>query len=267
MSGAPTAPSTAPASTRWRGWTKAMALEWAPHGIRVNTICPTFIRTPLAEQTLKDPERRAWILSKIKLGRVGEIEDVMGPVVFPRLRGLGAGDGHPPARRRGVDRGMTLAPRESHSPGCRPPCRREPVGGQPRVHPRRLGQQGDHRQGPRRGRAAGLPPRSAGARDDHRAHPDHRAGGGLPRKPVLPDRAGTAVAGLCRNAATTSSCSWPRNSTEKVAEVVQELIDYRVDGIVTASVAMSNDNHRAVDGGGGWAFPWSTSTAGRMMRG
>jgi NAD(P)-dependent dehydrogenase (short-subunit alcohol dehydrogenase family) len=36
----------------------------------------------LAEQTLKDPARRAWILSKIKLGRVGEIEDLMGPVVF-----------------------------------------------------------------------------------------------------------------------------------------------------------------------------------------
>jgi NAD(P)-dependent dehydrogenase (short-subunit alcohol dehydrogenase family) len=64
------------------GMTKSMALEWAPHGIRVNTLCPTFIRTPLAEQTLKDPVRRAWILSKIKLGRVGEIEDLMGPVVF-----------------------------------------------------------------------------------------------------------------------------------------------------------------------------------------
>lgn len=64
------------------GMTKAMALEWAPKGIRVNTICPTFIRTPLGEQTLKDPARRAWILSKIKLGRVGEIEDLMGPVVF-----------------------------------------------------------------------------------------------------------------------------------------------------------------------------------------
>jgi NAD(P)-dependent dehydrogenase (short-subunit alcohol dehydrogenase family) len=64
------------------GMTKAMALEWAAQGIRVNTICPTFIRTPLAEQTLAIPERRAWILSKIKLGRVGEIEDVMGPVVF-----------------------------------------------------------------------------------------------------------------------------------------------------------------------------------------
>lgn len=64
------------------GMTKAMALEWAPMGIRVNTICPTFIRTPLGEQTLQDPERHAWILSKIKLGRVGEVEDIMGPVVF-----------------------------------------------------------------------------------------------------------------------------------------------------------------------------------------
>lgn len=64
------------------GMTKAMALEWAAHGIRVNTLCPTFIRTPLAEQTLAIPERRAWILSKIKLGRVGEVEDLMGPVVF-----------------------------------------------------------------------------------------------------------------------------------------------------------------------------------------
>lgn len=64
------------------GMTKAMALEWASHGIRVNTLCPTFIRTPLAEQTLQNPERQAWILSKIKLGRVGEVEDLMGPVVF-----------------------------------------------------------------------------------------------------------------------------------------------------------------------------------------
>ncbi len=64
------------------GMTKAMALEWAPHGIRVNTLCPTFIRTPLAEQTLSIPERKAWILSRIKLGRIGEIEDLMGPIVF-----------------------------------------------------------------------------------------------------------------------------------------------------------------------------------------
>lgn len=64
------------------GMTKAMAIEWAPIGIRVNTICPTFIRTPLTEGTFSDPERLAWVTSKIKLGRVGEIEDIMGAVVY-----------------------------------------------------------------------------------------------------------------------------------------------------------------------------------------
>ena len=64
------------------GMTKAMALEFAVSGIRVNTLCPTFIRTPLTEGTLSDPARKAWILSKIKLGRLGEVEDLMGPIVF-----------------------------------------------------------------------------------------------------------------------------------------------------------------------------------------
>jgi NAD(P)-dependent dehydrogenase (short-subunit alcohol dehydrogenase family) len=64
------------------GFTKSMAIEWGPARIRVNTICPTFIRTPLAEQTLAIPERRAWIEEKIKLGRVGEVTDIMGGVVY-----------------------------------------------------------------------------------------------------------------------------------------------------------------------------------------
>lgn len=64
------------------GFTKSMAIEWGRHGIRVNTICPTFIRTPLAEQTFANPERVRWIEEKIKLGRVGELEDIMGPVTF-----------------------------------------------------------------------------------------------------------------------------------------------------------------------------------------
>jgi NAD(P)-dependent dehydrogenase (short-subunit alcohol dehydrogenase family) len=64
------------------GMTKSMAIEWAPHGIRVNTIGPTFIRTPLTEQTFSNPERVKWIESKIKLGRVGEVEDIMGAVLF-----------------------------------------------------------------------------------------------------------------------------------------------------------------------------------------
>lgn len=64
------------------GFTKSMAIEWGRHGIRVNTLCPTFIRTPLAEQTFANPERVRWIEEKIKLGRVGELEDIMGPVTF-----------------------------------------------------------------------------------------------------------------------------------------------------------------------------------------
>ncbi|MEO1793037.1 MAG: SDR family oxidoreductase [Pseudomonadota bacterium] len=64
------------------GLTKAMAIEAGPHGIRVNAIGPTFIRTPLTQSTFDDPERRAWVESKIKLGRVGEVEDIMGPLVF-----------------------------------------------------------------------------------------------------------------------------------------------------------------------------------------
>ena len=63
------------------GMVKAMAIEWGPKAVRINTLCPTFIRTPLGEQTLSDPARLAWIEEKIKLGRVGEIEDIMGPVV------------------------------------------------------------------------------------------------------------------------------------------------------------------------------------------
>ncbi len=64
------------------GMTKSMAIEWGPHGIRVNTLCPTFIRTPLTEATFANPDRRAWIESKIKLGRVGTLEDIMGPCLF-----------------------------------------------------------------------------------------------------------------------------------------------------------------------------------------
>lgn len=64
------------------GMIKSMAIEWGKARIRVNSVCPTFIRTPLAEQTLSNPERRKWIEDKIKLGRVGEVEDVMGAVLY-----------------------------------------------------------------------------------------------------------------------------------------------------------------------------------------
>ena len=64
------------------GMVKAMAVEWGPSKVRINTVCPTFIRTPLTEQTFSNPERVAWIEEKIKLGRIGEVADIMGAVVF-----------------------------------------------------------------------------------------------------------------------------------------------------------------------------------------
>jgi 2-deoxy-D-gluconate 3-dehydrogenase len=64
------------------GMIKSMAIEWGEHGIRVNSIAPTFIRTPLTEVTFDNPERVEWIKSKIKLDRVGEIEDIMGAALY-----------------------------------------------------------------------------------------------------------------------------------------------------------------------------------------
>lgn len=64
------------------GFTKAMALDLGPYRVRVNTICPTFIRTAMTEATFQDPAMRAMIEEKIALGRVGTLEDVMGAVLF-----------------------------------------------------------------------------------------------------------------------------------------------------------------------------------------
>ncbi len=64
------------------GFTKAFAIEWGKANIRVNTICHTFILTDLTKATFEQPQKRAWIEDKIKLGRVGEVEDIMGAVVY-----------------------------------------------------------------------------------------------------------------------------------------------------------------------------------------
>ncbi len=64
------------------GLTKAMAAELGPKGIRVNSLCPTFIETPMTAPFLADVDFRAFALAKIKLGRLGRLEDVMGGVVF-----------------------------------------------------------------------------------------------------------------------------------------------------------------------------------------
>lgn len=71
-------------ASKWalEGFTKALAIELGGHGIRVNTICPTFIETPMTRPFFEDEEFRASVLSKIKLGRIGTVDDVTGAAVF-----------------------------------------------------------------------------------------------------------------------------------------------------------------------------------------
>ena len=64
------------------GMTKALAWEVGQHGIRVNSVCPTFIATDMTRAQLEQPEFRNQVLRKIALGRLGELSDVMGPIVF-----------------------------------------------------------------------------------------------------------------------------------------------------------------------------------------
>jgi NAD(P)-dependent dehydrogenase (short-subunit alcohol dehydrogenase family) len=64
------------------GLTKALGVEWAPHGITVNAVAPTFVHTPLTEPMLADPEFRAEVLRRIPAGRIGEVEDVAAAIVF-----------------------------------------------------------------------------------------------------------------------------------------------------------------------------------------
>ncbi len=71
-------------ASKWglEGMNKAMALDLAPRGIRSNTIAPTFIETPLTRPMFEDAAFKASVLSKIKLGRIGQVQDLMGAVVF-----------------------------------------------------------------------------------------------------------------------------------------------------------------------------------------
>jgi NAD(P)-dependent dehydrogenase (short-subunit alcohol dehydrogenase family) len=64
------------------GLTKGMALELGAHGIRVNTLCPTWIATPLVRPMLDDPDLAAMMKARLPIGRVGEVEDLMGVIVF-----------------------------------------------------------------------------------------------------------------------------------------------------------------------------------------
>ena len=64
------------------GFTKAMAIDLAPHKIRVNSIAPTFIETPMTRPFFQNQAFREDTLKRIKLGRLGQLEDLTGAIVF-----------------------------------------------------------------------------------------------------------------------------------------------------------------------------------------
>ena len=70
--------------SKWalEGINKAFALDLAAHGIRSNTIAPTFVETPMTKPFFEDPAFKTHVLSKIKLGRIGKVEDLMGAILF-----------------------------------------------------------------------------------------------------------------------------------------------------------------------------------------
>lgn len=71
-------------ASKWalEGMSKAFALDLAPYGIRSNTIAPTFIATPMTKPFFENAEFKASVLAKIKLGRLGNVEDLMGATLF-----------------------------------------------------------------------------------------------------------------------------------------------------------------------------------------
>jgi len=71
-------------ASKWalEGASKAMALDLAGHGIRSNTIAPTFIETAMTKPFFDDKQFHDSVISKIKLGRLGKVEDVMGAIIF-----------------------------------------------------------------------------------------------------------------------------------------------------------------------------------------
>jgi NAD(P)-dependent dehydrogenase (short-subunit alcohol dehydrogenase family) len=64
------------------GLTKALAVELAPHNIRVNSVAPTFIETPMTRPFFEEPRFRDWVLNRIPLGRLGQLDEVTAAVAF-----------------------------------------------------------------------------------------------------------------------------------------------------------------------------------------
>jgi NAD(P)-dependent dehydrogenase (short-subunit alcohol dehydrogenase family) len=64
------------------GFTKSLAVELAPAGIRVNSLAPTFIETPMTKPFFENAAFKQSVIDKIKLGRIGQVQDLMGAIVF-----------------------------------------------------------------------------------------------------------------------------------------------------------------------------------------
>lgn len=76
------------------GLTKAMAVELAPEGIRVNSVAPTFIETPMTKPMLDDPEFADFVKKMIPLGQIGQPEDVASAVLYLCSDGASMITGH-----------------------------------------------------------------------------------------------------------------------------------------------------------------------------
>lgn len=62
--------------------TRNLSVEWGGEGIRVNAVAPWYIRTPLADQVLRDPDYREDVLSRTPMGRVGKVEECARAIAF-----------------------------------------------------------------------------------------------------------------------------------------------------------------------------------------
>lgn len=82
LQGRPKDVAYAPSKGAVNQLTRSLAIEWAPLGVNVNAIAPTFIQTGLNEELLSDETTRSWVLNRIPKHRLAGIEDIIAPLVF-----------------------------------------------------------------------------------------------------------------------------------------------------------------------------------------